>query len=84
MPLSIPETKERLRDLELLRECSDADLDRVAAVARNEVRFEPGDVLYEEGATLRNNMALRYCMKTFMYAVLTSSVETPKPFQQAF
>ncbi len=54
MPLSIPETKERLRELELLRECSDADMDRVAAVARNELRFEPGDVLYEEGDPARD------------------------------
>ena len=54
MPLSIPETKERLRELELLRECSDADMDRVAAVARNELRFEPGDVLYAEGDPARD------------------------------
>ncbi len=54
MPLSIPETKERLRELELLRECSDAEMDRVAAVARNELRFEPGDVLYEEGDPARD------------------------------
>ena len=54
MPLSIAETKERLRELELFRDCGDVDLDRVAAVARNVVRFEPGDVLYEEGDPARD------------------------------
>lgn len=54
MALGIEETRERLRELELFRECSDADLDRVAALAGRELRFEPGDFLYEEGDAARD------------------------------
>ena len=50
MPLSLSEARNRLRDLELFRECSDGDLDRVAAVAGIEPRFEPGEVRFAEGA----------------------------------
>ena len=49
MPLTIQQTRERLRELELFRECGDDDLDRVAALAGTEARFEAGDVLYREG-----------------------------------
>ena len=54
MPLSADEALERLRDLELFRECDDDDLGRVAALARNEVRFDAGDVLYREGDPARD------------------------------
>ncbi|MEN8183563.1 MAG: cytochrome P450 [Myxococcota bacterium] len=54
MPLSIDETRQRLTELELFRECSPADLDRVAALARAEAQFEAGDVLYREGDPARD------------------------------
>ncbi len=54
MPLSIHETRERLRELELFRGCDDADLDRVVALARRELHFESGDPLYEEGDPARD------------------------------
>ena len=45
MPLSLEQARDRLRELELFRECKDRDLDRVAALARSQVRFEPGELL---------------------------------------
>ena len=54
MPLSLHETRERLRELELFSECDDRDLERVAALARDEARFEPGDVIYKEGEPARD------------------------------
>ena len=54
MPLSIEQARDRLRELELFRECKDEDLDRVAALARSEARFEPGDVVYKEGDPARD------------------------------
>jgi cytochrome P450 len=45
---------EQLRELELFRDCDGADLDRVAAVAGIQARFEPGEVLYTEGETARD------------------------------
>ncbi len=54
MALEAGETRERLRELELFRDCDDADLDRVSAVARVQARFEPGEVLYTEGEPARD------------------------------
>jgi cytochrome P450 len=54
MPQSADDARERLRDLELFRECDDDDLGRVAALAHGEVRFEAGDVLYREGDPARD------------------------------
>ena len=54
MPQRVDEALERLRDLELFRECDDDDLGRVAALAHGEVHFEAGDVLYREGDPARD------------------------------
>lgn len=54
MALSLEETRERLRELELFQECDDDDLDRVAALARTELRFEADEVLFEEGDPARD------------------------------
>jgi cytochrome P450 len=54
MALSLEETRERLRELELFQECDDDDLDRVAALARTELRFEANEVLFEEGDPARD------------------------------
>ncbi len=54
MALSIQDTRERLRELELFRECDDEDLERVAALARKELRFEADVVLFEEGDPARD------------------------------
>ena len=54
MDLSLEQAHDQLRELELFRECKDADLDRVAALARSQVRFEPGALLYREGDPARD------------------------------
>jgi cytochrome P450/CRP-like cAMP-binding protein len=54
MALSLDETRERLRELELFQECDDDDLDRVAALARTELTFEADAVLFEEGDPARD------------------------------
>jgi cytochrome P450 len=54
MPLNLEQARDRLRELELFGECKEEDLDRVAAVARDEARFEPGDILCKEGDPARD------------------------------
>jgi cytochrome P450 len=54
MSLSIQETRERLAELELFQGCEADDLERVAALARREVRFAPGERVYEEGDPARD------------------------------
>jgi cytochrome P450 len=54
MSPSPADTRERLRELELFATCSDEDLDRVARVAHRELRFEPDQVLFEEGDPARD------------------------------
>ncbi|MDJ0869828.1 MAG: cytochrome P450 [Myxococcota bacterium] len=54
MPLTVEETRERLRELELFRECSHGDLDRVAGLASREARFAPGERLFAEGDPARD------------------------------
>jgi cytochrome P450 len=54
MALSTRDAREQLRQLDLFRECGDDDLDRVAALALEETRFEPGEVVYREGDPARD------------------------------
>jgi CRP-like cAMP-binding protein len=54
MALSTRDAREQLRQIDLFRECGDDDLDRVAALALAEARFEPGEVLYREGDPARD------------------------------
>jgi len=54
MTLSTRDAREQLRQIDLFRECGDDDLDRVAALALAETRFEPGEVLYREGDPARD------------------------------
>jgi cytochrome P450 len=54
MALNARDAREQLRQLDLFRECGDDDLDRVAALALAEARFEPGEVLYREGDAARD------------------------------
>ena len=54
MTLSTRDAREQLRQIDLFRECGDDDLDRVAALALAEARFEPGEVLYREGDPARD------------------------------
>ena len=54
MQLSVSETRERLGELELFRDCGHDDLDRLVAVARSQSAFAPGETLYSEGDPARD------------------------------